>query len=140
MILFKDDNLTIEYNEEVKIYTFTIHYKSIGDDEFIRLLGTILAVLKEKRPSYYISDHRQGGLLSVKSQSYVNEIFFPQITDFVKQIAFIVPKDIFAKAAQGNVVRKNKNVFIVEFETLEEGISWAKEKTENEHIQNKVSV
>jgi hypothetical protein len=116
MVYFKNDNITITYEEDLRLVR-TKWQGFANSEEYRQVLNTYLQLVNEKEVTRWIGDNTDAKAIRPADQEWTVKEWAPKFSDQgkVKRMAVIVSKDIFNKMAIDNILMKGGD--IVGFDT-----------------------
>ncbi|MDJ1500054.1 hypothetical protein [Xanthocytophaga agilis] len=104
MEYFKEDYLTLSYNESLNLVTAVWDMKFVKADLFKKGALAGLELLVQKQSTAYLIDTSQMGVLSLELQRWIQsqiEIYTTKMN--LRYVATVVGKDVFNKVAAKNI-------------------------------------
>ena len=124
---FKTPYLTVHWNEKVNC----VHMqwiKFVKGKGFRNGMDTGLDLhIQKGSPPSWIADARNLQVLDTEDQNWTNTDWFPRaLKSGIKNMALIIPKDIFAKLSVENIMNKVPDTDLTSkyFTSLEEAENW----------------
>ncbi|AKQ45207.1 hypothetical protein TH63_05485 [Rufibacter radiotolerans] len=132
MVYFRNDTITIKYDEENQLVRTQWHGFA-GSEEYREILTMYLQLVREKPVTRWIGDNTKAKAIRPADQEWTTKVWAPMFSQEgnVKKLAVIVSKDIFNKMAVENMVMKAEGVIGFDthyFNDEEEALAWVMEQ------------